>query len=166
MKFWYKKRQSMLFKEKLISDHSVDASLRKSLKDFFKRDWWLCRNSLKGFIKVESSSDIWHCLIWSHEVVKIGFSNMSYNDGDITAIWFKKKPPPNRFWVIGSTGRHSIQCNMQISLLVANFNLGSFYQNKKFQLHRIEAHLIQIHQRQEKDGIEEDHNVGRIYVMI
>ena len=42
MKFWHKKRQSMLFKEKLISDHSIDASLRKSLKEFFKRDWWLC----------------------------------------------------------------------------------------------------------------------------
>ena len=42
MKFWHKKRQLMLFKEKLISDHSVDTSMRKSLKDFFKRDWWLC----------------------------------------------------------------------------------------------------------------------------
>ena len=42
MKFLYKERQSMLFKEKLISDHSVHESQRKSLKKFFKRDWWLC----------------------------------------------------------------------------------------------------------------------------
>ena len=36
MKFWYKKRQTMFFEEKLIPDHSFDASLIKSLKEFFQ----------------------------------------------------------------------------------------------------------------------------------
>ena len=44
MKFWYKKRQTIFFEEKLISDLSVDEPLRKSLKEFFKRDWWLCNS--------------------------------------------------------------------------------------------------------------------------
>ena len=42
VKFWYKKCQTTFFKKKLISDHSYDTSLIKSLKEFFKRDWWLC----------------------------------------------------------------------------------------------------------------------------
>ena len=41
-KFWYKKRQSMLFKEKLISDHENKALGYNSLILFFSWDWWLC----------------------------------------------------------------------------------------------------------------------------